>query len=64
MILVLFFPLQVAPYRYEPHQGLVDCYIATHRLREASTIATNACKQLNNAPRALTVSINCINSLL
>lgn len=46
---------QVAPYRYEPHRGLVDCYVAMHRLREAVTIASNACKQLNNAPRALTL---------
>ncbi|XP_075231419.1 anaphase-promoting complex subunit 7-like [Lycorma delicatula] len=46
---------RVAPFRYEPHQGLVDCYVATHRLREASTVASNACKQLSNAPRALTL---------
>ena len=47
--------MQVSPHRYEPHRGLVDCYIAMHRLREALTIASNACKQLGQNPRALTV---------
>jgi anaphase-promoting complex subunit 7 len=47
--------MQVSPHRYEPHRGLVDCYIAMHRLREALTIASNACKQLGQNPRALTL---------
>lgn len=38
-------------------QGLVDCYLAMHRSREAVTIASNACKLLGQTPRALTVSI-------
>ncbi|XP_039290705.1 anaphase-promoting complex subunit 7 isoform X4 [Nilaparvata lugens] len=46
---------KMAPHRFEPHKGLVDCYMATQRIREASTIASNTCKQLNNAPRALTL---------
>ncbi|KAG8283976.1 Anaphase promoting complex subunit 7, partial [Homalodisca vitripennis] len=45
---------QAAQYRYEPYQGLVDCYVAQHRIREAVSFASNCCKQLNNAPRALT----------
>nr|XP_018904104.1 PREDICTED: anaphase-promoting complex subunit 7 [Bemisia tabaci] len=45
--------IQVAPYRHEPHKGLIDCYIAMHRIREAVTIASNACKQLGQTPRAL-----------
>lgn len=49
--------MQISPHRYEPHKGLVDCYIAMHRLREALTIASNACKQLGQTARALTVSI-------
>ncbi|KAJ9580300.1 hypothetical protein L9F63_004040, partial [Diploptera punctata] len=47
--------MQVSPHRYEPHRGLVDCYILMHRLREALTIASNACKQLGQTPRALTL---------
>ncbi|XP_067010812.1 anaphase-promoting complex subunit 7 [Anabrus simplex] len=47
--------MQVSPHRYEPHLGLVDCYVAMHRLREALTIASNACKQLGQSPRALTL---------
>lgn len=39
-------------------QGLVDCYLAMHRSREAVTIASNACKLLGQTPRALTVSFN------
>uniref|UniRef100_A0A1B6ENB3 Anaphase-promoting complex subunit 7 n=1 Tax=Cuerna arida TaxID=1464854 RepID=A0A1B6ENB3_9HEMI len=46
---------QAAQYRYEPYQGLVDCYVAQHRIREAVSFASNCCKQLNNAPRALTL---------
>lgn len=36
-------------------QGLVDCYLAMHRSREAVTIASNACKLMGQTPRALTV---------
>ncbi|XP_044738305.1 anaphase-promoting complex subunit 7 [Chrysoperla carnea] len=28
---------------YDSHKGLVDCFVATHRLREALSIAHNAC---------------------
>lgn len=42
-------------YRYEPHKGLVDAYIAMQRFRDASTIATHACKKLGETPRVLTV---------
>lgn len=45
----------VAPYRYETHKGLVDCYLAQSRHREAISVATTACKQLNNSQRALTL---------
>ncbi|KAK7793832.1 hypothetical protein R5R35_014328 [Gryllus longicercus] len=47
--------MQMAPHRFEPHLGLVDCYVGMHRLREALTIASNACKQLGQSPRALTL---------
>lgn len=47
--------MQIAPHRFEPHKGLVDCYLAMHRSREAVTIATNACKLLGQTPRALTL---------
>ncbi|XP_054269328.1 anaphase-promoting complex subunit 7 [Macrosteles quadrilineatus] len=46
---------QAAQYRYEPYKGLVDCYVAQHRIREAVSFASNCCKQLNNTPRALTL---------
>jgi anaphase-promoting complex subunit 7 len=47
--------IQIAPYRYEIHKGLVDCYLAQSRHREAVSVATAACKQLNNSQRALTL---------
>lgn len=47
---------QMCSYRYEPHKGLVDSYIAMQRFRDASTIATHACKKLGETPRVLTVS--------
>ena len=47
--------LGLAPHRYEAHKGLVDCYLGLSRQREAVTIATTACKQLANSPRALTL---------
>lgn len=43
------------PHRYEPHKGLVDCYVGMHRLREALNIASTGCKLLGHTPRALTV---------
>lgn len=48
--------VHLKPYRYEPHKGLVDCLVGMHRLREASNIASSACKQLGHTPRVLTVS--------
>ena len=42
-------------FRYETHKGLVDCYLAQSRHREAISVATTACKQLNNSQRALTL---------
>lgn len=47
--------MQLSPYRYEPHRGIVDCYVLMHRLREALTMASSACKQLGQTPRALTL---------
>jgi len=47
--------LQIASYRYEAHKGVIDCYLGLGRQREAVTVATAACKQLNNSPRALTL---------
>ncbi|KAG8226886.1 hypothetical protein J437_LFUL005645 [Ladona fulva] len=47
--------VHLAPQRYEPHKGLADCYIAMHRTREALTVASSACKQLGQTPRALTL---------
>ncbi|KAK7584052.1 hypothetical protein V9T40_005015 [Parthenolecanium corni] len=46
---------EIAPCRYEPHKGLVDCYLAQNRTKEALTIASNCCKADNNSPRALTL---------
>lgn len=47
---------QICSHRYEPHKGLVDCFVAMHRFREALTIACSAVKQLGQTPRSLTVS--------
>ena len=35
--------------------GFIDCYLAQSRHREAVSVATAACKCLNNSPRALTL---------
>jgi len=40
---------------------MVDSYIALHKMRNAVTAASNCCKQMNNHPKALTVSISFIN---
>lgn len=47
--------MHLSPYRYEAYEGLVNCYIAMHRLREALTVASGVCKQLGQNPRTLTV---------
>lgn len=49
--------VQLKPYRYEPHKGLVDCLVGMHRLREALNIASGSCKQLGHTARVLTVII-------
>jgi len=41
--------IRIAPYRFEAHKGLVDCYISGHRNREAIACAGQACKQFTNA---------------
>ncbi|XP_070158690.1 anaphase-promoting complex subunit 7 isoform X2 [Polyergus mexicanus] len=46
--------VQLKPYRYEPHKGLVDCLVGMHRLREALNIASSSCKQLGHTARVLT----------
>ncbi|KAL4089145.1 hypothetical protein QTP88_024213 [Uroleucon formosanum] len=45
----------IAPYLFDPHKGMVDCYIALHKMRNAVTAASNCCKQMNNHPKALTL---------
>lgn len=46
----------IAPSRFEIHQGLVDCYLAQSRHREAVSVAAGACKQMPQpSPRALTL---------
>ncbi|XP_038061823.1 anaphase-promoting complex subunit 7-like isoform X2 [Patiria miniata] len=47
--------VRMAPYRFEAHQGLVECYIKASRIREALTTASNACKVLGNSARSLTL---------
>ncbi|KAK6641543.1 hypothetical protein RUM44_013255 [Polyplax serrata] len=47
--------MHLSPYRYEAYEGLVNCYIAMHRLREALTVASGVCKQLGQNPRTLTL---------
>ena len=47
--------MHLSPYRFEAHEGLVNCYLAMHRLREAQTVASGLCKQLGQTARTLTV---------
>ncbi|EFN88825.1 anaphase-promoting complex subunit 7 [Harpegnathos saltator] len=47
--------VQLKPYRFEPHKGLVDCLVGMHRLREALNIASSSCKQLGHTARVLTL---------
>ena len=49
--------LQLKHHRYEPHKGMVDCFIGLRRLREALNIACSCCKLLGHTPRVLTVSL-------
>ncbi|KAL0134898.1 hypothetical protein PUN28_001582 [Cardiocondyla obscurior] len=50
--------VQLKPYRYEPHKGLVMCLVEMHRLREALNIASSSCKQLGHTARVLTLYAN------
>ncbi|KAK2170518.1 hypothetical protein LSH36_2g01059 [Paralvinella palmiformis] len=46
--------IRLSPYRFEAYKGLVDCFLASHRFREAIPCASQACKQLPTA-RTLTL---------
>lgn len=45
----------LAPYRFEAHKGLIDCYMASHRPREAINLAGKAVRHLGNNARSLTL---------
>ncbi|GIY90907.1 anaphase-promoting complex subunit 7 [Caerostris darwini] len=46
---------KMCPFRYEPPKGMIDCYLAMHRTRDAVAIASAACKHLNHSARGLTL---------
>ena len=46
---------QVSPHRYELYAGVIHCYLALQRSREAANVATNALHHLGHTPRILTV---------
>ncbi|GIY82578.1 anaphase-promoting complex subunit 7 [Caerostris extrusa] len=46
---------KMCPFRYEPAKGMIDCYLAMHRTRDAVAIASAACKHLNHSARGLTL---------
>lgn len=48
--------MQLAAHRYEPVDGLVQCYDRLNRGKEAIALANNACKEMGYTARALTVS--------
>ncbi|XP_013384483.1 anaphase-promoting complex subunit 7 [Lingula anatina] len=47
--------LRLAPGRYEPYKGIIDCYIASHRMREAIQMGSSSIKQLGQNARSLTL---------
>ncbi|XP_021945689.1 anaphase-promoting complex subunit 7 isoform X1 [Folsomia candida] len=47
--------IQLCGNRFEPHNGLVNCYLELQRYRDASTIANFAMKKLGQTPRVLTM---------
>ncbi|QQP49981.1 Anaphasepromoting complex subunit 7like [Caligus rogercresseyi] len=47
--------IQLAPYRFECHKGLLECYLAQNRYREALGMAAAANLQLNRSARGLTL---------
>ncbi|XP_021959709.2 anaphase-promoting complex subunit 7 isoform X1 [Folsomia candida] len=46
---------QLCGNRFEPHNGLVRCYLELQRYRDASTVANGAMKKLGQTPRVLTM---------
>jgi anaphase-promoting complex subunit 7 len=47
--------LQLSPHRYELYRGIIHCYLALQRTREAVNIAANALHHLGQTPRILTL---------
>ncbi|KAL1494829.1 hypothetical protein ABEB36_010357 [Hypothenemus hampei] len=52
--------LQKCPYRYDLHKCLVECYLHSNRIREAESMALNACKELNYTPQAYCLHATCL----
>ena len=46
----------MSPHRFELYRGIIHCYLALQRSREAANIAANALHHLGQTPRILTVS--------
>jgi len=47
--------LQAAPHRFEIYRGIVHCYLALQRTREATTIAASCLHDIGNSPRTFTL---------
>lgn len=52
--------LQICPFRYDLHKCLVECYLQSNRLREAESMALNACKELNYSAQAYCLHASCL----
>jgi len=48
--------LQIAPHRFEIYKGIVHCYLALQRTREAINIAASSLHQIGHTPRTFTVT--------
>ena len=47
--------LQAAPHRFEIYRGIVHCYLALQRTREAMNMAASALRDIGHTPRTFTV---------
>ena len=48
--------MQAAPHRFELYRGIVSCYLALQRSREAINMAASSLHHIGNCPRTFTVN--------
>lgn len=56
-LICLRYALKFESHRYEVHRGMIECFIAQEKFKEAQQQAYKSLKVLGDSPRTLTVTL-------